>query len=315
VLKLELPLVAATKMKRDRDKPPQFPRPRLKKLTERLMRARSLRHAATILRNVAAKSTGAWAWYMNKLALGLYRIHDRPNEFESPHPVFILEGNDKLPFATFSTLPQYTCPGAGECLKWCYSFTAWRNAGPWSRQVMNTLLLRFGKRVIAHWFRELDRDIVLRLYVDGDFDSPETIDFWFTLLRERPDIKAYGYSKSWDLLWQYAQDHPLPDNYTLNLSGGGAPQAVNTEQMMNLSITRGQFLSIHTNYRPANHKGRIGFARYDDPAYHKAVRDAAMAQGLGRVFSCPGKCGECAAGRHACGSSRFQGITIVNGVH
>lgn len=313
MLKLELPVVTAPKKKRDRTNP-QWPRPRLKRLTARLMRARSLRHAATILRQVGERSTGAWGWYIRRLALGLYRVHDRPNEFRLPHPVFMLRGNDKLPFVSFSTLPKFTCPGAGECLDWCYSFTAWRNAGPWARQVMNTLLLMFGKHVVAHWFRELDRDITLRLYVDGDFNSLETIGFWFDLLRERPDINAYGYSKSWDLLWQYAQTNELPGNYTLNLSSGGKAQAVTIEQMKNLSITRGEFLAVPI-IKPHGVVGNWGFSRYQDPAYHKAVRDAARAMGLTKVFSCPGLCGECAGGHHACGSDKFHGITIVNGVH
>ena len=64
----------------------------------------------------------------------------------------------------------------------------------------------------------------------------------------------------------------------------------------------------------AKKKGKVGFERYDDPAYHKAVREAGARLGL-KVFSCPGKCGECAGGNHACGSDKFKGVVIVNGVH
>ena len=42
-----------------------------------------------------------------------------------PYNVFKV-GNSKLPFLNFSTLPGSTCPGAGECLNYCYSFKSWR---------------------------------------------------------------------------------------------------------------------------------------------------------------------------------------------
>src|SRR5262249_38268511 len=43
-------------------------------------------------------------------------------------PVFS-KGNAKLPFWAFSALPIVTCPGAGECARWCYSLTSWRTPG------------------------------------------------------------------------------------------------------------------------------------------------------------------------------------------
>lgn len=295
---------------------PRMPRDRLKRLTGRLVVARSLKHAASILRGEAEGLGGDWEKYMLRLAEGLERVGAKPNVFETPFPVFVDDGNTKLPFTAFSALPEFSCPGAGSCLEWCYSFTAWRYPAAWARQVQNTLLLRFARRVVAHWFAQLEKDLTVRLYVDGDFDSIETIGFWFSLLKSRPDIRAYGYSKSWDLLWKYAQDNELPTNYMLNLSSGGK-STVTAEQMRNLSITRGEFLAVTVDYRHEGHKGRVGFARYDDPAYHRAVRKAAQEQlGLARVFSCPGKCGECTAtGQHACGSDKFRNLPICIGVH
>jgi hypothetical protein len=40
--------------------------------------------------------------------------------------IFALGGNSKLPFVSFSTLPGVTCPGAGDCIDFCYSYRAWR---------------------------------------------------------------------------------------------------------------------------------------------------------------------------------------------
>lgn len=62
------------------------------------------------------------------------------------------DGNQKLPFVSYSELPMATCPGAGSCgvykkdarsgapaSGWCYSFKAWRYPPAFSRQFLNTL--------------------------------------------------------------------------------------------------------------------------------------------------------------------------------
>jgi hypothetical protein len=293
---------------------PQMPRARLRKLTAELLAAPALCDVVAIIRRTARAVDGAWKSYLLRLGRGLARLARAPTEVRTPLKVFSLK-NTKLRFANFSTLPEFTCPGAGECLDWCYSFTAWRNAAPWARQMMNSLLMLHRREVVTHHFRLLAEGIILRLYVDGDFADTDTVAFWMELLRERPDIRAYGYSKSWDELLAYANTHQFPANYMLNLSGGGAQRTATLEEMLALPITRGRFLSIPTGYRPNGKRGKVGWERYDDPAYHAAVRKAAQDAGLGKVFSCPGKCFDCAGGTHACGSERFRDVTIVNGVH
>lgn len=62
------------------------------------------------------------------------------------------DGNQKLPFVSYSELPMATCPGAGACgvykkdqqsgapaSGWCYSFKAWRYPRAFARQFLNTL--------------------------------------------------------------------------------------------------------------------------------------------------------------------------------
>jgi len=49
------------------------------------------------------------------------------------------KGNKKLPFFAYSELPMATCPGAGACSNWCYSFKAWRYPAAFGRQFLNTL--------------------------------------------------------------------------------------------------------------------------------------------------------------------------------
>ena len=155
-------------------------------------------------------------------------------------------------------------------------------------------------------FMALPQGTTFRLYVDGDFDSSTTVDFWFRVIAQRPDVNVYGYSKSWDLL----NGRTFPANYWLNLSSGGKHQTATAAELGANPQTRGQFLAIEIDYH-----GNRGFARYSDPAYHRAVIDAAKAQGIERPFSCPGSCGDCTKLGPACGIVEFIGRNIVNGVH
>lgn len=290
------------------------------------MECSSTAEAAAEARRIArrirgsSRQRGTWKYFLLRFAAAI-------ESGRLPHEIFATEGNVKLPFVAFSTLPIVTCPGAGACAgiaaageapslpdAFCYSLRAWRYPAAFLRQAMNTLLLRFNRRAIIDAWKALPQGITFRLYVDGDFDSESTAVFWFNLLRQRQDIQAYGYSKSWAILEKFA--HMVPTNYRLNLSSGGiddTPERRN--DMKALPMVRGDFIAL-----PVEGDFAKGFARYADPEYHRAVRAAAASAGLGKVFSCPGTCGTCTGAGHACGASRDDGssimpLPIVIGIH
>jgi len=264
----------------------------------------------TTLEALPAEGPGfTWRREGAKVLAFLLGERDRP-----AFRLFIAKGNKKLPFYTWSTSPVYTCPGKGPCASWCYSLTAWRNAAPFWRQVQNTIVLRFMPELVADTFLDLPQGITLRLYVDGDFADEATVRFWFKLLRLRPDVQAYGYSKSWDEL--AAAKDAVPANYILNVSSGGRERSVSREAVLGLPMARGLFVAVQVPARFMAMKA----ARYEDPEYHEAVRQAARALGHQKVFSCTGLCGTCVKGRdgqwtHACGDMRFKDVVIANGIH
>ncbi len=274
------------------------------------MECGSMADAAAAARRMArrirgsARKRGTWKYFLVRFARAI-------DAGAMPHSVFAAEGNVKLPFVAFSTLPVVTCPGAGECAgistrggapdlsrAFCYSLRAWRYPAAFLRQCQNTLLLRFNRRAIIDAFKALPEGITFRLYVDGDFDSEATALFWFNLLRQRPDVACYGYSKSWGIIEKL--EGQVPPNYALNLSSGGIDDddAAFRARLRALPFVRGDFLAL-----PVVGDFAEGFARYADPEYHRAVRAAAAAAGLGKVFSCPGQCGACTGAGHACGAT------------
>ena len=266
---------------------------------------------------------GTWGYYLSRLADWVAGGCLAP----TPHSVFT-EGNSKLPFIAFSTLPGVTCPGAGDCLNWCYSFRAWRYPASFGRQLQNTLLMRFNRATIVNALRaelarhnkqqaklplEDRRPLRFRLYVDGDFSSLADVGFWFGFLAQCPAIQAYGYSKSWGILQSYVDGGGiLPANYKLNLSSGSRhdDDANLKSQMQRLPIYRGEFVGVELA------GSTKGFARFSDKAMHAGVRDKLKAQYPGQpVFSCPGQCGTCTTSDHACGSDRFKDVVIGIGIH
>ena len=240
--------------------------------------------------------------FQRRLIAGELTAHDRAS-------IFALNGNKKLPFLSFSSLPIFDCPGRGECEKFCYSLKGWRNVHPFFRQLRNTLLVRHSWREIEReWgrvlrlprFRRLPA-IAFRLYVDGDFDSVETVEKWMGLLRKSPIIEAYGYSKSWEVLLSYGGE--WPKNYTLNLSSGSryAPESGIARAIKSLPPVRGQFLAV----------GKKGALAYNSPEYRAEAKRKASDMGLKRVFVCPGECGSCTPQGHFCGSNNEAPVVIL----
>ena len=242
---------------------------------------------------------GTWGYYGIKFADWLDNTDNKPN------CTIFQKGNSKLPFYAFSAFPIVTCIGMGACGDWCYSLKAWRYPTAYFRQAYNTVMIREQSRHIAEAWHKLPKGATVRLYVDGDIDSTRTLAFWMELLRARPDVKAYGYSKSWPLFLAYAKANNFPANYKLNLSGGSRYNGEYLQAMQRLDCVRGEFVAFKVPTKQKENATR----------YRREVAHAAKDAGHGKVFVCPGKCGECARGKHACGSDKFDGVTVAIGIH
>ena len=220
----------------------------------------------------------------------------RPNL--KPKNTIFIKGNSKLPFLSFSALPgEGHCPGAGECLSFCYSFKAWRYPDAFARQAQNSILLQTpqGRELIladldkkTHTRKGVPIETTVRLYVDGDFQSVEVASWWMEALTVRPHLKVYGYSKSFDILNRIA--HTVPDNYVLNLSSGHNADVATVAEIEKKPFVRGHFVAVE---------------HADKATYKQATGKSA--------FVCPGKCGNCLpSGIHACGQKQIRKDIIIS---
>jgi len=249
----------------------------------------------------AFSGTG-WQTNLNKLS-DVFATHT------AKFSVFALGGNSKLPFVSFSTLPGVTCPGAGDCINFCYSYRAWRYPAAFARMVQNAYLMRFAPNVIADAFSLIaakrPNGFDFRLYVDGDFSSGGDVAFWMQLLHDTPNARAYGYSKSFAALLGYNVIGTWPSNYQLNISGGHNASKAMVDYVKALPITRGEFVavSIGKKVKSTDH-GTI--------ATNAALRAAFPDQ---KIFPCPGTCGTCTGKGHACGMPQMKNRVIAIAMH
>lgn len=265
---------------------------------------------ADLRRLKTAEGKTGWLTGLNKL--NAFLADGRPR-----FSVFV-EGNEKLPFLAFSSLALATCPGAGACAKFCYSLRAWRYPSAFFRQVQNTIMLQTaeGRENIA---ADLDRQLArkkysgrrvdLRLYVDGDFASVTDVHYWMGILRDRPRVAGYGYSKSWRELMQFdtwtreSDRLSWPANYVLNISSGSRHGDTLKAAVMALPITRGEFIAVELGRQ-------VRVSEYKTPEYRAEIR-AAYGK---KAFPCPGRCGECTGAGHACGLPSV-GVPVIIGIH
>ena len=226
---------------------------------------------------------------------------------ETSYSIFSLNGNSKLPFVSFSSLPGVTCPGAGDCLDFCYSFRAWRYPAAFMRQAQNAYLMRYAPTAIVQALHNVDASFKglqydVRLYVDGDFSSDSDVKFWFDLIKTVPNARVYGYSKSFTQIMAYEGD--LPSNYVLNISGGHNAHGAMITAIKTLSITRGEFIAVRIG-------SKVRSSDHGKPATVKALRQAYPQ----KAFPCPGTCGSCTGKGHACGMQALKGMPIIIAMH
>lgn len=111
------------------------------------------------------------------------------------------KGNSKLgrDVWTFSLPPIKTCPGRGECEKFCYavSMTARYSSveQSWQHALEATKSDGWEEKVIEQIVKKQIKTV--RVHVGGDFYSVAYIRSWTQIARALPDVRFFAYTRSW----------------------------------------------------------------------------------------------------------------------
>ena len=252
------------------------------------------------------KSGVDWIKYSTKFKTFLNDILN--NRFDNIPFTILKQGNKKLSYLSFSTLPVATCPGAKECLTYCYSLKSWRYPATFFGQCQNTLLMKYNFEIIANALYKYNKKAKLknikldfRLYVDGDFKTMNNLINWMSLLKTCKHINSYGYSKSKHLFLELNnQGFKYPDNYKLNLSNGSKFDFLDND-LLKLDFVRGKFTAFKFDK-----KVNVFDLTTDQK---KTLRSSFK----NKVFICPGICDTCTNKGHFCGSN--NNLEVVIPVH
>jgi len=250
----------------------------------------------------------------------LYKLFDGKGKINNIS--IFSDGNAKLKFLNYSTMPKVNCGGAGSCLSFCYSFKSLRNPNVVARWVANTILENHAFEIIEdslRWnlgrkiYKREDKDQVVdfRLYNDGDFQSLDKMLSWFDILNKFPTLRAYAYSKSLHLFKNFIDEYGavnIPKNFLLNLSSGVHPIYKPLKKVLSqYDFVRGDFIGL-----PMDKKVKPTDLTKEDK---KELRQKAKSLGFQKTFICGGICQTCTNQGHACGMSKFKNVTIVTPIH
>jgi hypothetical protein len=236
---------------------------------------------------------------------------------ETPFSIFSAKGNKKLPFYAFSSLAIADCPGRGACVSFCYSLKAWRYPAAFFRQLQNSLLIRYRRETITNAFQSIPENKTVRLFVDGDFQTVDSLHYFMNLCKTRPDLSVYGYSKSWHEFVTLDQTgFDWPENYLTNASSGSRWQNTGiANAFLALPVVRGSFDAVLVDAEFIRLRSYQGKDKPRSIDYRKAVSNR-LRETKVKTFPCPGNCGDCLPrGRHACGDRAFADVSIGIGVH
>tara|TARA_Y100001963_G_scaffold155785_1_gene247819 strand:+ start:154 stop:1056 length:903 start_codon:yes stop_codon:yes gene_type:complete len=263
-----------------------------------------------------ASSHQSWYTKLNEFKT-FYTDHleGRINEsYKLPFSIF-KKGNGKLPFINYSTIPVVNCPGADKCKAYCYSLNSMRFPRAVVSWLQNQVLENHYFDLIAINFDNFvqsipklrkSNNIDFRLYNDGDFSSIDIMKKWFTFLKNRPNIKCYGYTKSLNHISSLQlTGYNFPDNYKFNVSLGGKYDSLgDTSLITGCSSYRGKFISHNLENKKVK---ATTITKHQIKTLRKGYDK--------KIFICPGVCGDCTKIGHACGSDVFKDIDIVIPIH
>jgi len=139
----------------------------------------------------------------------------------------ISDGNTKLKkdgIVSLNLPPVITCPGAGDCKKYCFACVGMQAMGNAKQKRINTLELfkRSPKEFVNTAVSEIKRTkaLTVRFHDSGDIFSLQYLKTLCEICNKLPDVKFYAYTKSIKIILKFGWDN-LPSNFKIIQSYGG----------------------------------------------------------------------------------------------
>lgn len=114
-----------------------------------------------------------------------------------------------------------TCPNAGACAKGCYALAGAYRFSNVAQAFERRLAATQSDLFIDAMLSDIDKQRAerIRIHDSGDFYNEEYLDRWLKIMRARPEVEFYAYTKMVSLFKKRAKD--LPKNFTVIYSFGG----------------------------------------------------------------------------------------------
>jgi len=114
-----------------------------------------------------------------------------------------------------------TCPNAGACAKGCYALAGAYRFSNVAQAFERRLAATQDDAFVDQMLADIDKQRAerIRIHDSGDFYNEEYLDRWLRIMRARPKVEFYAYTKMVSLFKKRSKD--LPKNFTLIYSFGG----------------------------------------------------------------------------------------------
>ena len=155
-----------------------------------------------------------------------------------------------------------TCPNAGACAKGCYALAGayrfFNVAQAFGRRLALTLTVEF----VDTMLKDIDESRAerIRIHDSGDFYSEEYLDKWLEIVRARPSLQFYAYTKMVSLFKRRLKD--IPSNFVVIFSFGG------TEDKL-IDVSKDRHSLVFSSEKELNKRGYANASEQDDIALGK----------------------------------------------
>jgi hypothetical protein len=155
-----------------------------------------------------------------------------------------------------------TCPNAGACAKGCYALAGAYRFSNVAQAFERRLTATQDESFVNLMIQDIDRQRAerIRIHDSGDFYNEEYLDRWIRIMRARPQVEFYAYTKMVSLFKRRSQD--LPKNFTVIYSFGGTEdRLIDVEQDRHSLVFESELQLNAAGYADASNQDDIALGK------------------------------------------------------